>query len=781
MKKNDIIELRNYSRQAEDFASRIDKSFDFNLPRDGDPSSGSGVWQEEIKAFADAETLKSLFFSEDWVYICVDLAANKLSSVPLNVVRKTVNDDGTLSTEIVNDHGLVPLIQMPNPWQEYPSWMYNYAVEDTLMGNAVNWFAERNGHLIILPADQISVQFNEKNELDVYKLSVRSADQAFLTTQRAGSQQALSFPAKEIIHTRRPNPASLLWGLSPFTPGSKPILFNRYSSDYLNSFYLKQATPAMAITMDRTVNEDLALRQLASFEMAYTGRRNQRRTLMLPKGTDAKPLTHTLADQRLVDMIDKNREVIINLLKVPKHELGLQTAGSLGSEEHKIALRNFWEATLIPMGNRIQGSLTQFFRRKQMLAEDEFFEFDYSGVDALKDDLMKKAEIAEKMAQTLPLNTVIQNVWEEEPIEDPRAELPLSLAPTGGLSVSTAPDELEEPVPGQGQAEEGAGGGDAEPTIDEEGKALQSNRDFATRFLDKHSDKIRLMAKGLDDIVDGPGAEVEDQALDLLIDFAVGAVKVVKAQFGGGKAMKADLPPSKERAIRRALEEEFDKLEKNWEDNYVTTLGAVVDTGFDQQLAFGFDQEALEQIDALRARDEEGRKAILRARGLDAFAHMSGSTSDKIITEIKRGVENNETLDQLTKRVAEQFRDPEKNLKRAKTIARTEALTATSIGHNAAYENAQEVIPDLQKVWINTGDKRVRGKPDNGVGGLFPDASDDHVKLQGERRGKNHPEGNKFSNGLEYPRDVRSDDPGKVINCRCSIIMVPPGDEPEGI
>ena len=220
------------------------------------------------------------------------------------------------------------------------------------------------------------------------------------------------------------------------------ILFNKYSSDYLNSFYLKQATPGMAITMDRTVNEELALRQLASFEMAHTGRRNQRRTLMLPKGTDAKPLTHTLADQKLVDHVNQNRETIINLLKVPKHELNMNGAASLGSQEFRVALRNFWEATLIPIQKRISASLTAFFQREKLLKENEVLLFDNTDVDALKDDLKTKAEIAKEMAQTMPLNQVNAKIWQIGPIDDPRGDLPLSLAPSGNVTALIDDDSV---------------------------------------------------------------------------------------------------------------------------------------------------------------------------------------------------------------------------------------------------------------------------------------------------------------------------------------------------
>jgi len=202
--------------------------------------------------------------------------------------------------------------------------------------------------------------------------------------------------------------------MSPFIPGRRSVLFNRYSSEYLNNFYLKGATPGMALEMDKEANEKVALRLLRSFEGAYTGRRNQRRTMVLPKGVSAKEMSHTLADQQLAIYIDKNRETILAMLKVPKHEVGLQASGSLGSEEHKTALKNFWEATLVPMMRIVAGGLTQFFA--QDLGPDNFLEFDLEDISALKDDEIAKANLAEKMLNTHTLNEVRKKLYDDPPL-----------------------------------------------------------------------------------------------------------------------------------------------------------------------------------------------------------------------------------------------------------------------------------------------------------------------------------------------------------------------------
>jgi SPP1 gp7 family putative phage head morphogenesis protein len=87
------------------------------------------------------------------------------------------------------------------------------------------------------------------------------------------------------------------------------------------------------------------------------------------------------------------------------------------------------------------------------------------------------------------------------------------------------------------------------------------------------------------------------------------------------------------------------------------------------------------------------------------------------------------------------------------TIARTEVLTAVSLGQAAAMKDAAKVVPDLQKMWISANDDRVR---------------DSHEMLHGDIV----PHGKEFDNGLQFPRDP-SGPPEEVINCRCTWIMLP--------
>ena len=723
---------RNIDPQfVRELGNHIEKSWDMTAESGG---VSNELWSSETKAFLDNSTLKSLFFSEDWVFIIIDLIAAKISSQPLRVMTKVV-EGSSESVQPVPDHPLNALLEQPNEWQDYSQWMYNTATELFLMGNAVIWHAPQSGQMITLPTETISLEFDSKGVVSGYSMMTYAEEMGL---RELVSRQ--SFNPKTICHVRRPNPSSLLWGLSPFIPGRKSVLFNRYSTDYLNAFYLKQATPGLALSLDRTVNEDVALRQLRSFEVAYQGRKNQRRTLILPKGVTATTLTHSLSDQKLLEHIQSNRETICGLLKVPKHELSVQTAGSLGSEEYKIAIRNFWESTLKPGMGFIAGSLTKFFQKE--LGEDAFLMFDLSGVAALSDDLLKMASTAKEMLQAgLSVNEVRQKVWNQKP-----SEVAGSYDPYVLVKPTTAPLTFSAPLaanPFPASETQSIAPSSTKITIT---PAVEEFRANFVKQLDEDQDKT------ISDMIKG--------AVDTLVGMTEEAVNVIRDSDKSILDMCAKaLPPKRllERSIRSALASKFEEV---WQGLIARTLRKTVDVGYGQMLQAVFNDKDRESIEALKARDEKKRRIILEARGLESFDQISKSHTERIMKQVTDGLVAGDSITGIIRRVASALGTPKDLRGRAETIARTETLTAISIGQAAAVENAREVIPGLKKAWLTAGDNRVRDSHD-GLHGDVVDADE------------------KFDNGLRHPRDIESTDPAEVINCRCTLILIPPGEKLE--
>jgi len=724
---------------------------------------GSGVWDSEIKAFMEAQTLKGLFFNEDWVFMLLDLIAEAVSSQPMVIKKAVGEENGKVIEETVDNHPALTLLKHPNEFQEYASFIYNYTVELDLMGNALLFYARNRQAMMIMPAESVNLKYDPKGKLEGYYV--------LNDLGRSDSRDATFFPTKTIWHQRRPNPNSVHYGLSPFVPARKNVLFNRYTQDWLNSFYLKGATPTVALSMEKNTDEKSALRFLKSFEMAYTGRRNMRRPLVLPKGVSVENLSPSVADQQLIELINKNRENIINILRVPKHALSLAESGSLGSDEHKQALKFFWTSAIIPTQKKIADHFTRNFRANQLLEEDERLEFDNSEVEVLRDDLMKKAELSEKMLAICTPNEIRKDIWDKEPIEGGDS-LQSSQQPQSPFSFGAPPSQEPKPEP-EVETEED----ETKALIDDDDLTFQAKdyREGVVKAItDKYTDHLEVRAKQNIEVIEGPGEKAVDLWKGILQQWSKGAVKLVMKELRKAPARQkaeADEVPVKipsKRKLKKLLESDFTKAESEWLDFVIDDFNAIAEDSYDVQVAPITGEDNVASIAAVKERDTKKRRRILSARAGNAFADISKTQIEAIMKLVEKGIEDQTPLRDIGKQIEERFENI--GQKRAETIARTEALTAVSVGKQAALENAKEVIGEdnLVKVWINLGDLRVRGNP----GGAYPNSKADHWVLQGETREVDEP----FTNGLMYPRDLKSGDPSEVINCRCDFLMVPKED-----
>ena len=740
----DVVNYENAMREGGE-SEKSGNAMSFGIDQD----MSGGAWDSEFRSFIDAQTLKQLFFSEAWVFIVCDLVAMKLSSQPMRVMRGEVVD-GKFIKKPAEGHPLQELIENPNPFQSYASWMYCIIVDLVLMGNGVLWYASSSNYLMLLPAETVMLDFSRDGKLLSYNVSEIASDGGV-----TGARQT-KFAVEDVVHLRRPNPSSLLWGLSPFIPGRKSVLFNRYSQDYLNSFYQKGAMPGFALEMGAEANERVAMRLLRSFENAYTGRKNMRRTLVLPKGVALKEVSHTLANQDLATYIDLNREDIINLLKVPKHELSLQSAGSLGGEEAKSALKNFWEATLIPMARIIEGELSKFFRRRGQLEDSNtFLEFDLSKVESLQEDVANKATIAEKMLKTHTLNEVRKIFYELPPVEGGDVVQGFTAPMPGGYPTFS----LSLPAPAQ----------TALPPIAVESMVVE-DRDATATGTKASKDKItnylktgdgwwsRREAHAKEAIAKGVG-DLEKATLKMFADMAVAITKTVRSHLKE-KSWDTLRTKADERAkligkpeLRRRLRKSIDRFEEQWITDTRTALLSKVDAGYGVALELPFNLASPEELAALQTRGAAARQDALEERAGRVFSYMSETTVEGVYATIENGIDEGKTVKEISDDLRAKFSDIKEIGSRAMTIARTEVLTAVSLGQAAAMKDAAKVVPDLQKMWISANDDRVR---------------DSHEMLHGDIV----PHGKEFDNGLQFPRDP-SGPPEEVINCRCTWIMLP--------
>jgi HK97 family phage portal protein len=663
----------------------------------------SGNYDSEVKAQIDAVSLKNLLYDEPWVYIICNLVARKISRQWMGVYRGKRRE--ARSTSIPDAKNLMnDVLESPNEWEGYAEFMYRIALELTLMGNAVIWKQRFSNTLMLLPTEYITMDFDDKTlKLKGYYVDVVDV----------GSSQTnkLYIKAEDVIHAKIPNPNSVYWGLSVWIPGRRSVLFDRYSQEYLLNFYLKQANPGPVIEMSDQANEKQAMRFLKSMELRWTGRASQRRTMILPKGVSAKNMVTTFAEQQLKEHLKDNRDTIRALLSIPPHELGIQSTGSIGSEETEKQLKNFYTSTIIPYQWLIADSFTR--STKDQLGSNRFFKFNNEDVAVLREDEGKKAATANLMLQTMTLNEVRARMWELEPVEGGDVILGMQIADTE--VVNSAPPEnngLE---------------------LSYDSKELEPS-DRLKKYLEQNWEWwAKRKAAGEEGELRGVEKRHLEEVLSIFERMAVITLRVFRKQFKGMAEdvalLRAPKPVPGKRGrrkesdievFRRRLEKAFaeENFPQGYEDRALPIIESAGVLGYDLALNLPFGLPNEDEIEALRQENSEKRAAILRARALENFEGFTATETDTILGVVRSGTQAGRSLGQIANDLTDHFTDLAP--KKAQTIARTEVLTASSMGQAAAMEDAATVIPGLQKVWVTSGDADVRDHHSSLDGKIIP-------------------------------------------------------------
>jgi phage portal protein BeeE/ppGpp synthetase/RelA/SpoT-type nucleotidyltranferase len=149
-------------------------------------------------------------------------------------------------------------------------------------------------------------------------------------------------------------------------------------------------------------------------------------------------------------------------------------------------------------------------------------------------------------------------------------------------------------------------------------------------------------------------------------------------------------------------------------------------------------------------RNEKEIADLLRKYLGDKVKGITDTTLEQMRSVLADSFEAGDSVGDTAKKLSEKFEEMKQG--RAVTIARTETLTAVSIGREMKREDFRAEFPEkkFRKMWVAAQDNRVR---------------DSHDALDG----KSVEDGEAFENGLLYPRDP-SGPAEEVINCRCTEI-----------
>lgn len=711
----------------------------------GQELNGSGYWSQEVKAIMEAVAIKSLYYQDDWPFLTVDTLAKWVSSSPVYVRRKVIAADGTMSYDVDKDHPALLLLKNPNSQQTSQLFLHNICVEKTQMGNCFIYFPRRSKvrglTMQTIPAETVQLAFN-KEITDVSHYNILDLGNELNGFFHISTE----IKPEHMVHLKRANPNNLFYGLSPFVPTRKSVLFNRYTTDYLLKFYTDGILPGIILGSDDPVSDKQGKRILHSMEQGHKGRSNSRKPMILPSGMKLLGHSPDFVQQGILELIENKKDIITLSVGVSETIMKLNSGGGLGTKELMYALKAFIVQTVAPEQQSINEVLTDAFKARGLLDPDEELFSDNGHFEPLLEDMAQKAEYSTKLRGVYTINE-LREMFGKPPVEG-GDELSMPIGLNQQQQMPAAPfvgrvEEVEEEVEEQ----------------DNEEKKAEVRRSVVKAVIAKRQGFLDQNKKGLEESVNLKAFAVSQKYLDLFSKQAEPVMEIVIAKL---KSMNVEKSwrskgsiPDKAKfkaTIKRSLNELEDELVED--EAYIDTLTGVLEQSYLAGLEVSPDLTRDVETQVLQEQGEDDRKQVLIDRQIETFQGVNSTTTDKILDRVANGVENNKTLDEISNDVIDIFQ--ELSPARAETIARTEVLTAASIGQSSAIEDLKKQLPDdvkLKKIWVSAQDERVR---------------ESHQLMNGDIVD----EGKEFDNGLRFPRDPNAKDASEVINCRCTWIVV---------
>lgn len=755
-----------------------------------------GYFGTEFDIRTTAARLKGLYTREPWIYTTATKIAKTLASVPL----KVYSGSGPDAKEIPN-HPVKKLLDMGSPMQSQKELRWNENL-DLMLGGNYFLILEENLKTVAGIAPVELVQLN-------YSQDYQRIDSIDVFSMGAGVQKAQRFPIEQVVHVKLPNPFQPLYGMSPFAAAARPILLDRYKNEFEMAFYLRGATSAGVVETTEDLSQNRFRRLVRSFEEAFTGRANWWRTLFLPKGSKFVKSSLTMAEMQHLEGLKENRLTILAVLGIPPSQVGIVTDVNRATAEQQE--RNFWADTIVPLAEFCASGWNQSHVVKQVYKGKIEVRPDFTGIEAVEGFLAMKAEKAKAMEPYYLIDEIRERVWKDEPLPDGKGQrLVAEVKSSGGpgfppeLALGGKPSTTKAALPT---------GFEIVCLVFPKDKFTQT---AALAWAESHgyssdncadgSDSWRLQQASPDvydlatmkdhALEDGVRAEIAERidtegakaAFLASKAAATGSQNRIESKLGAALARAVDayindlLTQAKEalltkKPVRTALENRASERLEAYVSRSLKTYEAALDRGFSAATSMvkifaegstkrarfttlsETDQQA---VDVLKERTEDGQRKVLRDRLIERFRGLDANRTEAVMGIIEDGERAGKPYEQIAREIRDTYGEAYQN--QARTIVRTEVLSAVSQGLAWNHGVLGEVFTEVQKEWMHQGDA-----------GVNPDARESHADLDGEIVTDSWSYVNEYGETitLAYPRDP-SAPAGEVINCRCTMLSVIP-------
>lgn len=819
--KSDSKHINNLESQVKSLQNAMDEDEDLNhsiknleekvyAESESVPVLGSfGVVDE----YFDKQMLQRLYCTETWFFVAVNAIATDIASLPIKLEkRKLINQSVSQSDGVTDkirretwiDASGEPeykILQKPNMMQT-PVEFWMLVVIDLL--------ATGDAYIFVDQGEPDDDELEDNNELrsrlqqairrgrtcpvrGMYRLSASMVQPLVGTVDRRildgyGLQTDagyFKFKTSEVIHIKLPNPSEPFYGLAPIVPVMKKLLLDRYTDEHMLRFYKQGARLGGIIKTQKKLTKEQLIRLERVFESNFTGKRNHHKTLVLPEGMEYQTIEQNPGETALIDFLKANKEPILAAYRVPPIKVGLLDGATYSNA--LIQDSTYWQNTIKPFLAYIEQAINGHGSVLNPLKEMRM-KFDLSGIQSLAEDVKTMAQSAASLKDSgMSVNEIRERIWKLGPVDGgeviPLIEMSKPAAPAASpYAMLNAPKtDVKTEV----------------PNVQNDTATLSDVKPTDITFEERVGQIAAVaISAGID-----PALAIQEAIKQTLLEGFTPTVEVIGSEKKWGIFSKADIDAHVKQvsgeeiaplieSYQVVVKEMFGRMEKLFLKelkkkksmkafNYHIKEDDSADIDFldDASMEFFIDGEVEIYTKAQWAAMRKGFTTSLSSTSLTfpneraqkkleeiATQHLksiTGTAKDRVKNIIIDAYKNQVSVTEVASLIRDEFTTM--TASKANTIARTETLTAVSMGQRTKVEEFKSQFPDqakqMKKVWISAQDERVR---------------DSHQDLDGVTIGVDET----FDNGLLYPRDPKGA-ASEVINCRCSTIEYLAEDEGE--
>lgn len=593
---------------------------------------------------------------EGWVYACVRAISEEVANIELNLF---VERNGEV--EQVDSHPSIDALKFANAQMtEYDLFEATQSYLE-LMGRAY-WFLakSRRGEILgIFPLrpDYVSVVGSDNIEEGFIKGYVYSPS----------GVDKIPLDKDEVIFFKNFNP------LKPYTEGYSTLKAaalavdtDKSSAKWNKLFFDNEATPSGILQVSGELTETQFNRLRNEWNKHHQGLGNSHKTAILEAGMDYKPISMSHTDMDFLEQRRFSRDEILGIYRVPKTVLGLVEDVNRASAETTDFI--FANRVIDPKMKKLTNTLNELYLPLFSGTENMFFDYVSPITENEIDKITRINTMVEGGWMTINEARTSQNL---PPVENGNTLYqPLNLVPVGEV------EEVEQ------------------RSVKPSAPKKKSESDSVKQIIHKE------MKEAIDNLV------TEDMKETFWKQFSV---RQERFQETLEKKVRTFLRAQEKRVLanydKRAKQETVEVNEDMVVAGIDTEAEAIALAAVMTPLLISLwkeENEATAAFFGLNTVDfnEQVQKRLERD-ALKAAKEINGATAKEIKKQIKDGVANNESVQEVRKRITTKFDFITKT--RAEMIARTETTRATQRATLDVYKSNGVV----KKVWFTAVDERV--------------------------------------------------------------------------